>query len=90
MSQIQFILKLFHVKAPLPVLVLYSGLSNSLGKHHGVRLQGPAEDWGVPLIYLAVCTWYCTSLFIFLLSKTSSDVHIILHNTCKQTLKYPN
>lgn len=39
-------------------LSLPSGLPYSLGEHHGVWLQGPAENRGVPLVHLAICSWY--------------------------------
>lgn len=54
-------------------LFVFSGLSNSLGEHHGVWLQGPAEDWGVPLIHMAVCSWYFSALPHLTFSSSSKN-----------------
>lgn len=54
-------------------LFVFSGLSNSLGEHHGVWLQGPAEDWGVPLIHMAVCSWYFSASPLLTFSSSSKN-----------------
>lgn len=66
-------------------MFLPPGLSDSLGEHHGVRLQGPAEDRGVPLAHMAVSTW-CVQFCLF-----ARFLHSILntrYNTRYNTLTH--
>lgn len=47
----------WHVTTSLWVSVS-AGLSHRLGEHHGVRLQGPAEDRRVQPVHVVVLPWY--------------------------------
>lgn len=85
--------RLFCAKALSVVLLMFSGLPNSLGEHHGVWLQRPAENRRVPLIHMAVCTWYFPpflNTFFFSLkplhSFTASPTTPMIKHCC---LKYP-
>lgn len=75
----------FILAASLSVL---SGLSNCLGEHHGVRLQGPAEDRGLLLVHMAICSWYVQPCFFsYLCFINTPHVHSLLRNAWQNTVR---